>query len=334
MVFKQNDDAYLSTTYSLGTLFVGRMARNWAPVGDTGLMISNNPTTYPQLGFDIGAKGLRVRWLAGELDTAGGQFTGQARFITSNEIEYRTDQFAISIGEAKLVVSPSGLPFSELNPLALTFFEQDIVPVETTSNSELTGQLWVHSGPVTVSGEAMLDDIHLAGHFPVRGAVSGAVQYQPGIQWLQIGADLRAVSAFCYWTTHGTDQWSTYGRGLGDNFSDYDRLTVRASIFPHVTGLRITPTLAFQQKGEGDFRMLFPTQQFVISPSFFLGVKETTLRAALAGRYDPTPHFFASWDAGVNRITNANHQLGRTLTQFQGVANIGVIWATPGLSSH
>jgi hypothetical protein len=54
----------------------------------------------------------------------------------------------------------------------------------------------------------------------------------------------------------------------------------------------------------------------------------------LAGRYDPTLHFFAAWDAGVNFIQNANHQAGRTLTQFQGVARFGFTWAVPALSSH
>jgi len=333
-VFKQNDDAYLSATYSLGTFFVGRMARNWAPLGDTGLMISDNPTTYPQIGFDIGGHGFALRFMAGELDTAGGEYSGQARFITGNEIEYRTDEFAISVGEAKLVVSQSGLPFTDLSPLELTFFEVDNVPEESTGNTVLSGQLWVHHSRTTLYGEALLDDIGLNQRSPLRGAVSGGLQYQPAAPWLNVGADMRVVTAFCYWTLHGTDQWSTYGRGLGDNFSDYARLSLHASIYPDVAGLRLTPTLELQAKGEGDFRMpVIPEAQFLTMPSLFLGVKETTRRVALAGRYDPTPHFFVDWDGGINFITNANHQAGRGLTQFAGVARLGVTWSAPGVGS-
>jgi hypothetical protein len=43
-------------------------------------------------------------------------------------------------------------------------------------------------------------------------------------------------------------------RGLGDPWSDYDRLTLRADMYPDVGGLRISPVLQFQRKGERCWR--------------------------------------------------------------------------------
>ena len=109
-------------------------------------------------------------------------------------------------------------------------------------------------------------------------AVSGGVQYTGVAPWLELGADYRAVSALTYWTMHYVDQWSFYRRGLGDNFSDYDRLRLHASLFPRMSGVRLTPEIAIQRKGEGDFRMPpFPDDAtFRNARSLFLGVRETT----------------------------------------------------------
>lgn len=333
VVLNRTDNAYLETRFSLGDFFVGRMARNWGPIGSTGLMISNNPTTYPQIGLDLGTSRFGLRFFAAELDTLSttnpgvqDPVRGAKRYLVAHELEYHTPNFGISVGEANLYVSSAGPLINSLNPLELYFFEQDIEPQSGVSNTVVNGKLWLQRGGLLATGEALLDDIHVDNTAPVRGGLSGGVQYVGVAPWLELGADYRIVTSLAYWTFSSLDQWDYYHRGLGDPFSDYDRLTLHASIFPRVPGLRLTPTLAYQRKGEGDYRTTLVTTDsaFHHTKSLFLGVRENTARLALAGRYQPVRWLFADWDGGVNFVDNANHVAGRKLTEFQGVARLGI----------
>jgi hypothetical protein len=331
-VLNRTDNAYLSASFANGSAFVGRMRRNWAPLGSGGLMVSSEPRTYPQLGFELGGKNLVIRTMVAELDT----LRDQDRYFLAHHIEYRRDDFAISIGEAKVYVTDGGMRLASLNPVDLFFFSQDAEPGETTANSVLNGALWMRRGRWSLSGEALLDDIHVQDdRAPIRGALSGGIRFAG--RRFDLAADYRVVSAFAYWTfgvqehRMNVDQWSYFGRGLGDNHSDYDRLSVRGSIYP-VAGLRLTPTVQLQRKGEADFRMpAIPFEEFQTKTPLFLGVRETTWRAALAGRYEPSHRALLEWDLGVNRVDNASHVDGKQLTELAGMVRLHLTWSAPGV---
>ncbi len=330
----KTDNAYLEAAFSHGDVFIGRMKRNWGPLGTGGLMVSDNPTAYPQVGFDLKAGRVSYRFFLGELDTLAGTLAGTPRqewnrFFVAHELEYRTPNFGISIGESDLYAASYPL-INTFNPMELFFFQQDIVPQQATSNTELNGKLWIQRGPLLLYGETMLDDIHVDNTAPVRAAISGGAQYVAA-PWMELGGDLRVVTSLTYWTTHSTDQWDFYYRGLGDPFSDYVRATMRASLYPHITGLRLTPMLVLQAKGEGDYRTtVIPTDSaFRHTKNLFLGVRENTTRLALAGRYQPTRSWFLDWDGGLNFVTNANHVVGNKISEFQGVVRFGVTLTGP-----
>jgi hypothetical protein len=333
----RTDNAYLSASFANGSVFVGRMRRNWAPLGSGGaggggLMLSAAPPTYPHLGLELGGTNVVVRSVVAELDT----IQGQDRYFIAHYIEYRREDFAISIGEAKVYVSASGLRLASVNPVDIFFFSQDGEPGEITANTVVNGQLWLRRGRWTLFGEGLLDDIHVqqSDPAPVRGALSGGVRFAG--RRMEVGADYRVVSAFAYWTfgtgnRNNVDQWSRYGRGLGDNASDYDRLSLHASVYP-VAGLRLTPTLAVQRKGEWDFRMpAIPYEEFRTKTPLFYGTRETIVRPALAGRYEPSRRALVEWDAGVNFVDNASHISGRSLTEFSGSVRVLLNWSAPGI---
>jgi len=162
-------------------------------------------------------------------------------------------------------------------------------------------------------------------------AFSAGVRLTSMAPSLELAAEYRQVSAFAYRSPAGVDTWSYFDRGLGDNFSDYDRLTLSASLFPRVPGLRLSPTLQIQRKGEGDFRDPVPTPDAAhrASPHLFLGTRETTLRIGLSGRYQPSRWVFVDWDAGANLVTDAEHVAGDDLTEFSGVARLGFTFELP-----
>jgi hypothetical protein len=223
---------------------------------------------------------------------------------------------------------------SSLNPLDLFFFSQDREPGELTANSMLNGTLWLRRGRMTLTGEALLDDIHVSGDpAPVRAALGGGIHV--ALREVSLDFQYRAVSAFTYWTfedagRRNADQWSYYGRGLGDNASDYDRATIRASFHPAVAGLRISPKLQLQRKGEWDFRRpSVPYEEFRTQRTLFVGVRETTLRLGLEGRYDPDNVMSIGWDIGMSRIRNAAHREGRQLTELTGSIRAGLRFSGP-----
>ena len=53
-ILGRTDNAYLTLAYPWGNVWVGRFKRNWGPIGQTGMMIGDNATPYPQIGLDLG----------------------------------------------------------------------------------------------------------------------------------------------------------------------------------------------------------------------------------------------------------------------------------------
>ena len=83
--FGRTDNAYLTLAYPWGDIWVGRFKRNWGPIGQTGMMIGDNATSYPQIGLDLGRGSLTFRFMAGELLSVN----GRQRYIVGNR-EQRT----------------------------------------------------------------------------------------------------------------------------------------------------------------------------------------------------------------------------------------------------
>ena len=185
-------------------------------------------------------------------------------------------------------------------------------------------------GSAVFYGEALLDDIDVTPEDgqdpePMSYALSLGARFYSLLPDGELEIQYRRVSAFAY-RTLPMDGWSYFDRGLGDPFSDYDRITLRASLFPGVPGLRLTPGFQFQRKGEGDLRIPLPDsdEEYRANPSFLLGGVETTSRVMLQGHYQPTTTFFLEWDAGANFVTDADHQPGQKVTEFSGVFRLGL----------
>jgi hypothetical protein len=105
--------------------------------------------------------------------------------------------------------------------------------------------------------------------------------------------------------------------GLARNYSDYDQVTVRASLLM-APGLLLTPEATILRQGEGDFRLPYPaTADYATTPTFLAGVVERTVRLALGARGDGQ-RVGVRADAGVHFVDNAGHITGATDTRFVG----------------
>ncbi|SVA62325.1 uncharacterized protein METZ01_LOCUS115179 [marine metagenome] len=325
----RTDNAYLTLAFPWGNVWVGRFKRNWGPIGQTGLMIGDNPTTYPQIGLDLGRGSLTFRFMAGELLSE----EGRQRFIVSNRLDYHRGNSWVSIGQAALY---SGEPavLRLFNPLEAIFFDRssnydrDVI----SSNMMLNAMFWTRVGQGTLYGEFVLDDFDLnprvgavdRGVFPTIYHLSLGGRYLGVSDRVEFGFDYRRVSAWSYRTSDNKPEvWMHFDRGLGDPWSDYDRLTLRADLYPSVAGLRISPVLQFQRKGEGDYRLPFQGRRTDL-PGIFIGVMETTKRVAVQGRYQPLKQVFLEWDLGRSFISNAGHIDGSSEGRFSFLFRLGV----------
>ncbi len=319
----KNDNAYLSVVFPFGALDVGRMARNWGLIGTPGLMISNVATPYPGIGMDVHLGRATFRAVTAELDTVG----GAKRHITAQRFDYAKGNLAFSLGEATLYVYPTP-PLRFLNPAELFFFDQS-----GGQNLMLMAQMWVRTGAAAFYFDGLLDDIDISPETPKAeppqyGFTLGArlVSLPP---WVEPGLEYQQIGAWTYRTPNYVDRYSYFNRGLGANYSDYDRFTVWADLYPPVPGLRVSPTALWQRQGEGNFRDSIPGGYYWGRPALFYGVKETTLRLGLRGRYQPIRELWLGWDVGPNFTRNRAHVAGVKETSFQATGEIGVRLAFP-----
>ena len=296
----RTDNAYLTLAYPWGNIWVGRFKRNWGPIGQTGMMIGDNATSYPQIGLDLGRGALSLRFIAGELESVN----GRQRYIVGNRLDYRRGNLWVSVGESALYSGESAV-LRLFNPLELIFFDHNAnnQRTEISGNVMFNGMFWTRVGQATLYGEFALDDFDLN---PRTGKVDRPIEatsyhlslggrYLGISDRLELGFDYRRVSAWSYRSGVVTEIWTHLDRGLADPWSDYDRLTLRADWYPSVQGLRVSPVLQFQRKGEGDYRIpLPPRDEQLALPGIFHGVLETTKRVALQGRYQPRREVFRS----------------------------------------
>lgn len=315
-----SDNAYVSLTVPFADLDVGRFARNWGPLGTPGLMISDVATPYPSVGLDVHLGRVTARAFSAELDT----LAGVKRHLAAQRVDYANGDFAFSFGEASLYVNPS-LMLRYLNPAELLFFNQSNNPPQ---NLMLMGQMWLRRGSVVFYLDALLDDIDVnptpgMAEPPQYGFTLGArlTSLPP---WIELGTQYQQIGAWTYRTPNYNDRYSYYNRGLGTNFSDYDRLTLWADLYPTIRGLKLSPAFLFQRQWEGNFRDSMPGGYYYGRPALAWGVPERTLRLALRGRYQPVGPVWLAWDVGPNFVSNKDHVTGVKKTEFEGTGEIGV----------
>jgi hypothetical protein len=326
----RTDNAYLSVALPFGAVEIGRLARNWSALGTRGLMLSDGATALPSVGFELADHRVSFRAFTAELDTV----LGHKRYLSGHQLSYNGHgRWYVSLGEAMLYAS-SGDAFSlrYLNPVEFLFFDAENPPTDLTPNLVLNAEAWVRAGSLTLHGEFLLDDYDL---IPAPDTSQAPARYglDLGVTWARRTAPLtlsvayRQVSSFAYRASRNYDAYTYLQRGLGDNYADYDRLTLGLEYVPPVRGLVLSPALLIQRQGEGDIRVPFPADaynDFILAPSLFLGVREVTYRAALRGRYQPSRLFWLAWDLGPNQVRNKSHVVGASTTEFQATGEIGV----------
>ncbi|MCK5407481.1 MAG: hypothetical protein KAJ37_08505, partial [Candidatus Krumholzibacteria bacterium] len=164
----QVDNGYLSLSFSFADVWFGRLKHNWTTLGTRSLFVSDIPTAYPALSFEIRVGRFALRALTGELETlTDSEGNRHKRYLSAARLEYRTKDFVASLGDGILFASTSGFMLRFLNPLEGAFLQVATgfpgeEPKETVENAMLDAQLWFRLfGRLEFSGEGLLDDIDI-----------------------------------------------------------------------------------------------------------------------------------------------------------------------------
>jgi hypothetical protein len=325
----RTDNAYVTVALPFGGIQAGHLVRNWGVVGSPGLVLSGWPTPYPQIALDVRVGKVVLRSVMAELDTVA----ASARHFIAHRLDYQTRDLVVSVGEATVYAHPTFL-LRFLNPFELLVLDQSDRPQQ---NLMLTAQIWLRRGRVVLYADGLLDDIDLAPATPdpepPQYGFTLGTRVVPSLAWLEIGAQYQQVGAWTYRTPNVVDRYSYFNRGLGANYSDYDRLSLWADVHPGVPGLRLSPVVTLQRQGEGNFRDSIPGGTYWGRPAIFLGVTETTIRLALRGRYQPLRALWLEWDVGPSVVRDRGHVTGVRGTDFEGVGSIGLRLDFPSVRS-
>ncbi len=322
-------EAYVSAQWRYGEVFFGSADRNWGPRIAEGLLVSPSPYSYDHFAARVETDAVALDGLVTQLDdlvdTSG---TTNHRYFIAHRVTVRPrGNTTLSLWEGTLVAGPD----RQLEPWFVNIFTLGILQQYdqgAQANNLLGLDITTRIKRSQLFASVLVDDIQVdkqtAGDRepPSYGFTLGA---QGGIGRLGWTAFYTQVSNLAYRTPNPAEALARRNVGLGRNFSDYDQLTLRASVLAG-PGVLLEPEVTLLRQGEGDFRLPYPTvAQFDSTPTLFAGVVERTLRLALAGRV-ARGRWMVSGDGGVHLTSNAGHVTGADRTRWVG--RIAVEWRT------
>jgi hypothetical protein len=316
-------EAYISAQWKPVEVFFGRLDRNWGPAGVQGLLLSDNPYGLDHFAFSVGSAKLRLEAMATQLDDRRDSSSVVHRYMSQHRLVFRPARWSFAIWEGAVLSGPdrSFEPWY-LNPLNSGILEQWNNGGNVNS---FVGLDFERRGAVTPFGQLLLDDIQVDR--------ANAADKKPPSYAFTVGAKGGLGGGPTAWQLYYTRVTNlTYRNedslqvplyhflGTGRNFDDYDQATLTLGFLPR-DGLLLSPEVTYLRQGEGDPRLPHPpVSAYPATPTIFQGVVERTLRVALTGRYAAGGggRVDLSFNVGLQRITNFEHQSGDTRTRFLG----------------
>jgi len=324
-------EAYGSAQWRFGELFFGSLDRNWGPRFTEGLLVSPSPYSYDQLDFRIGTAGIYFEGILTQLDdlpdTSG--VANQRHFVAHRLVVRPPGNTTFALWEGTILAGPG----RELEPWFANIFTLGLVQQydqNSQANNMVGFDVTTRIKRTQLFASVLLDDVQVD--------QSSASDQEPSSYGFTLGAQggmgrfgwtsfYTQVANLTYRTPNAAETVMRRNVGLGRNFSDYDQLTLRASVIAGA-GALLEPEVTLLRQGEGDFRLPYPpVAQYDSTPTLFAGVVERTLRLAIAGRTTQKGgRWVLSGDGGVHLIDNYQHVSGVSKTRWVG--RIALEWRT------
>jgi hypothetical protein len=320
----RNAEAYVAAQWRYGEIFFGALDRNWGPPALEGLLLSPSPYSYDHFGITLGTAGVRLEGVLTQLDdlpdTSGAL---NHRYLVAHRLVlHPPGRTTIAVWEGTVVAGPN----RQLEPWFANIFTLGLLAQYdqgSTPNNLVGVDITTRRGQTQLFGSLLIDDIQVD-----RGGGARAGNNEPPSYGLTLGARGAAgpaawtafytrVANLTYRTPNPAEAVMRRGVGLARNFSDYDQLTLRASLLT-AHRLLLTPEVTLLRQGQGDFRLPYPAvSAYDSTPAFLAGVVERTVRLAV-GYQLSVGAWSLTGDGGAHLISNADNVSGAQRTRWVG----------------
>lgn len=325
-------DAYISAQFKYGSLFYGQMDRNWGPVGMPGLPLSNYGYERQGLALEIGAGPIRLSALAtdlhDEIDSLGQ--TVHRYYFVHRLLVRLSSRLTVAPWEG-VIVSGADRNFETRyrNPLSFSYLANTI-GLGDRGNVLLGADVrWRAFGHTTFNAQLALDDFWYRNRERNRDRWAFTLGAEGPLGELASWRALYTqVSSLALRAFNPHENFTDAGVGIGRNFSDQDRLSLRVAI-PVRDSWLLLPELTVLRQGEGRINDPYPEPDangVLPTPALHIGNVERTYRAAI-GISGWTGPLELTGNAGFHHVVNSGHEPGRTVNQF-----VGRVQATVGFS--
>ena len=324
------EEAYLELQTRYARVGFGRMYHDWGLPGIDGLMRSGYAYSEEEISYRFGTALIN---LSGAIAPFADFAADTARYFSIHQLEIRpSDDFMVTLSESVIHGGPGqSIVFSYINPVGIWSIARgdDDPPRNAVGGLDLW---WRAIDGLTLFGSLLADATNSPTSSNSCCQLGGSLGFElagllPG--WL-FRANGSALQSLVYRTTSPWEIYAVEGIGLGWDKSDIYLATLEAEWFGPA-GLRLSPRLDLQWRGEGDFRVPPPSQTELPGfPRILVGTTETTVRPAVAGSWR-TPLGKAwidlEWDLGLNIISNYRHAERDDRTEL--VATVRAVVETP-----
>ena len=168
------NDAYMNLNFKNFDFFIGRMKRNWGPIGKHSFMLSNHPYTYDHLMFSYQNRWLKLSILAARLEdlSAFGFYPGEIgadslafyhdahKYLVGHRLDFRIlENLQIGLSEMATFGGPDRqFDWSFLNPMTFYYGLQRNDKKQVNPNWTLD-IFYKPAKKVTLYGQFFIDDI-------------------------------------------------------------------------------------------------------------------------------------------------------------------------------
>ncbi|TFG64627.1 MAG: hypothetical protein E4H28_04990 [Gemmatimonadales bacterium] len=320
------EEGYVELQIPFLRLGVGRLDRDWGPAATGGFLRSANPYSADELTYRIGTDRI---FLIGSISAPSDFGADTVRYVSMHRLEVRpSDRLMLAVSESVVYGGPDArFQFALANPIGIWQIALDDgeIPHNKLGQADVW---WRASRGIALTGSLLADATNLEGSCCQMGGSLGVelADLAPG---LLVRAQATAIQSLAYRTSLPWEEYSLDRIGFGQDKSDLVLASLQADWYAS-PALRISPRIDLQVRGEGDFRQLRPPDEELPDlERLIIGVSETTLRPAIAGRWIRPGDFRIDieWDAGVSIISDYATTEGDDRTELTG--SVSVRLATP-----
>ena len=304
------NEAYMNLSFDKFDFFIGRTKRNWGPIGEESLILSNNPYSYDHLLFNYSTKNIKLSLIYAQLENVDGYtfqypdslFKNCRKYLVGHRLDIRLkNNLQIAFTEmATYGGQDRDFEISFMNPMNFYY------PIQRNDNKQMNGNWAVDvfykpAKKLTLYSQFLIDDIIVnnepgindRANYPDRFAAM--ISLRSGdliINGLTTSLTYNKVWNRTYQSKFTWENYHYRGLGLGYPCASCEEVKFKINywgFFPFY----LKNELIYGRYGSVNFTDLFPLEkeEFPIAPLAYNYINELNLYYF----YNPSVRFYASF---------------------------------------